>query len=427
MKYSFSSITFFFPYMEVSGVPVLFRRMAEHIAARYDIPTYVIDYPNGAMGRVLDTSSGASLISFADCVPVDIPGDTVLVMQSILPYTMRSELRIPPETRVVFWTLHPANLVQTVIPLARFRDFQQRHLWFHRLGNALLFPRLSKRLHEMATQMLEAHALLFMDGANLRHTAKYLNLRVDDPVYVPVPCDDVAQNLKLASGKTVPSDPVSVVWLGRLADFKIHILVYTLKRLSRYTRETGRAIQFHIIGDGPDAKLVQELDIEHAAFQFVWAGVLTGQTLDDYLVEHADVLIAMGTSALEGAKLGVPTILVDFSYRVMDLAKDYKYRWLFQSVDYVLGNFLSKDSFEPGNRSLETMIESLPDSFEALSEQTYRYCAERHFMSSVSERFLEAIDKSSFRYADFDPKVLQKGLVRRIYRRLRLLALPTKA
>ncbi len=417
MNSGISSITFFFPYIEVSGVPVLFRRMAEYIAARYGIHTYVVDYSDGYMGRTLDRHSGASLIPFQDGEPVTIPADTVLILQAVLPYTMRPELQISASTRVVFWTLHPSNLIQTVIPLPWFRDFQSRHLWFHRFGNALLFPGLTERLRDLVVQMAENNAILFMDGVNFEHTTIFLGADVGDPVFVPVACDDVAQNKKLSFGADIdPSFPLSITWLGRLADFKIHILVYTLKRLSVYAQQTGRPIRFHVIGDGPDAALVRELDIEHDAFQVVWAGVLTGQDLDDYLVEETDVLIAMGTSALEGAKLGVPTILVDLAYGVMDVAKDYKYRWLFQSEGYVLGAFLSDKSFEQGNRTLESMVESLPEQYADLSAMTYLYCAENHFISAVSQTFLDTINQATFHYGDMDPKLLQKDPLRRLYR-----------
>src|SRR5205823_7718665 len=127
----------------------------------------------------------------------------------------------------------------------------------------------------------------------------------------------------------MPRHKVNVAWLGRLSDFKVHILLYTMQRLARWAEHSGVTVDMHVIGDGPDATLIRNSSVDHPRFRRTFTGSLTGRDLQRYLIERVDLLVAMGTSALEGARLGIPTILLDIAYgRVKE---GYEYKWLFES------------------------------------------------------------------------------------------------
>ena len=48
----------------------------------------------------------------------------------------------------------------------------------------------------------------------------------------------------------------------------------------------------------------------------------------------------MGTAALEGAKLGIPTILLDISYK--SIKSEYNYRWLYERDGKTLGDNINE-------------------------------------------------------------------------------------
>ena len=100
------SITFFFPYYDVSGVPVLFLNLAEFIASHYNYHVYIIDYKDGYMARNREKKSKVKLIEFENGNFISVL-DTILVMQAILPYAIRPELLISKNTKVFFWNLYP--------------------------------------------------------------------------------------------------------------------------------------------------------------------------------------------------------------------------------------------------------------------------------------------------------------------------------
>ena len=58
------ALTFFFPYHEVSGCPVLFSMLARRLAATGRGPIRVVDYADGYMARVLRGVEGVELQRF---------------------------------------------------------------------------------------------------------------------------------------------------------------------------------------------------------------------------------------------------------------------------------------------------------------------------------------------------------------------------
>ena len=50
----------------------------------------------------------------------------------------------------------------------------------------------------------------------------------------------------------------------------------------------------------------------------------------------------MGTSALDGAKLGIPTVLIDGSYDRFPAA--YRYRWIYETGQLNLGRIIRGDT-----------------------------------------------------------------------------------
>ena len=412
------SLTFFFPYRDISGVPVLFLRMAEYLSTHYRIETCVIDYSDGYMARTIrERNSPVPVRFFEDGVPMHIGSETVLILQSVLPYTMRPELKINSEVRVIFWTLYHMNLVQTIIPLPFFRHMQARYIIFHKLFMNTLMLSLKIKLQKLVTSMNNKRSIFFMDGSTLKYTQERLDVLIDRPIFMPVPCDGVSRNVKKTKAPGGGDSTLSICWVGRIADFKTPILLYTIQKLSELARKKSFAIRFHVIGEGPDEPRVRALNVVHDRFQLINEGVIAGETLDKFLLDRVDILAAMGTSALEGAKFGVPTVLLDASYGVVK--EDYRFRWLFESEDYGLGDLMDDSQFAAGNDSLVRIIEAAQSNYAALSDRTFEYCARNHAISSVCGKFLTAIQMASFRYGDFSPEIMRKGWIRRAYERVR--------
>jgi hypothetical protein len=408
-------ICFYFPYHEVSGVPVLFFRIANELAfSNKFIQLYVIDYSDGAMARNLTSSSNIRLLPFVRGVPISPPEDAVLVMQSILPYSMLPELKILPNTKVIFWNLHPDCLVPSLIPLPYLRSLQNKYFGLYSILAKTFYWSLIQKLSEFTDHAIEQKALWFMDQSNLDKTSKYLFKNFSDVDFVPVP----ALRSKLIKTYT-PSRKAALnfTWLGRLCDFKSYILMYTVSKLSSLAFTQRKNIHFTVIGEGPFKREISELLVNHEWFYLEMIGSLKPEALDNYLLENTDVLTAMGTSALEGAKLGIPTILLDISY--YPVKGDYNFRWLHESKNFDLGHDIGQFDLIEGNMSLQNMINDLDNNYQALSTKSLQYFLTNHEMKIVLDRFILKINETKMKFSEINPTLLKKSIVRKIYDVLR--------
>ncbi len=98
------TIAFFFPYHEVSGVPVLFSNIANYLSDNPDYKIVIIDYADGYMMTKLITNERIKSIVFSNGKQCIIKTD-ILVIQSILPFQMRPELIIAETTKLFLWNL----------------------------------------------------------------------------------------------------------------------------------------------------------------------------------------------------------------------------------------------------------------------------------------------------------------------------------
>ena len=404
-------LCFYFPYHEVSGVPVLFFRMANELAILNKlIHIYVIDYTDGAIARNLIINSNITLLPFTDGIPISPPVDAILVMQSILPYSIRPELKILPDTKLVFWNLHPDCLVPSLIPLPYLRSLQNKNFKLYSLLARTLYPALIRNLREFTEQAIAKKALWFMDQSNLDKTLKYLFTHISDVDFVPVP----ALGSKLIKANAFPGKEVlNFTWVGRLCDFKSQILMYTIKKLSSLACEKKIKLHYSIIGDGPFRKEISALVLNNDWFTLEMLGSLKPDALDNYLLENTDVLTGMGTSALEGAKLGIPTILLDISY--YPVKGDYKFRWLHESKNFDLAHDITENDLEEGNLILKQMIDDLFNNYQALSAKALDYFLQNHEMKNALNKFIFKIKQSEMKFSDINPSLLYKSKVRKTY------------
>ena len=127
----------------------------------------------------------------------------------------------------------------------------------------------------------------------------------------------------------------------------------------------------------------------------------------------------MGTSALEGAKLGVPTVLLDLSYK--NVPDTYEYSWLCQRDGSTLGKTL-RDFSPKGSsyRSLSLLIAEFLQEEQVLSQKTYSYFLENHSMEVVTDRLLSALGQSTCFWGDLRLKGLVKpSLIYKLFSTIR--------
>jgi hypothetical protein len=384
---------FCFPYRGVGGVPILFQRMAD-LVTRRGHKASVVDYADGAMAKA-SRGTAIDVIPYEDDGRAAIPGDAILVFQSLNPWAMYRGLRPADDTRLFFWNCHPFNLVPVFPGL---RSLMMSRPALGRFFLATLLRRYRTIVRRFIAFLLARRALVFMDRTNLQNTSDYLGIMLPQRDYLPVPAGQPAAPVD-RTDRDWFRQGLRLAWIGRIADFKYPILSYTLKKLDQICPALGVPLHVVIIGGGEHAGDLAADIGKLRNLRVEMRGELAVEEIEPFLRNEVDVLLGMGSSILEGARLGLPSLLLDIFYGPVPAG--YVFDWLSSREGFVLGDIVPRDQFRPGNQSLLERLREVIADFPAVSGEAKRYYDMAHAPEAVCDRFLAASELSHCFYRDF--------------------------
>ena len=404
---SIKTIAFFFPYHEVSGVPVLFLNIAKYLGDKDpEINVKIIDYENGYMSSSLEGNDKIEKIIFETSKPLFIDVD-IVIMQSILPFAMRPEIQFSTNTRLMFWNLHPDNLTPNLYPFVIVRKYYPN---IYRNILSIFWKRKLKLMRNFVENAIQLNSLSFMDSANLNNTNFFLSTDINNVSFLPIACSNGVKREDVINKDFVE---LNFSWVGRICDFKIHILNYLILRLSEVAKNLRLKICLHIIGDGPEIRNLNTKSHLHKNFRITLVGLLSKEKMDSYLYSEIDINASMGTSVLESAKFGIPSIVLDFDYKVIN--KKYRFRWLHETINYDLGHLINEENSVNKDHELIDMTNEFINNSSVVSEKSFNYYVANHTLESVSNKLKKQIEKSKLTITDINPDLLKKSLLRRLY------------
>lgn len=409
-------IIFYFPYYEECGVPVLFTRMSRWLSDNYgnQYDVYIADYKNGAMARNLTSQHNIHLIKADSKEGVVVNDGDILIMQSFTPYYWPHNLHVSAKAKVFFWTLHYRNLIPSVLPLPGLRELPFNHLWVFKFC-LFFYKNLIQGICELVENMDDHKSFYYMDISTRWQTEMHMPIKINEPVdYLPVPTSDYKGSLK---SSFTPGNVLHIAWLGRVENEKTNPLVYTMKKCAEYAQSRNQKAVFHIIGYGIDEEMINEMVIENDYFKKTECHTIPFSRLDSFLLKNIDFMFAMGTSALEAAKLGIPTVLLDCTTRT--IVKDYVFKFIFEREGYDLTHVMSSRDFEPGNDTFDKCMDTVINNYSDVAKKCRKHFEDKHSLTSVGEKFVKILNEMDFTFDMIDPKVIQQPFLLRLYNKIR--------
>ena len=271
------------------------------------------------------------------------------------------------------------------------------------------------RFAKLVDDMIAAGALHFMDIPTFMGGVEHIPMKTKTlDHYLPVPADDYDGALK--SGKS--EGGLNVCWLGRLSDEKTPILKYTIRKLADYSLQHQQKLTLHVLGWGEHQEEVDGMRLDNEYFTQLKTRPIKSTEINEFLLQNIDVMFAMGTSALEAAKLGVPTVMVDATYE--EIKGDYVFKPIYERTGYELAHLITNKDFERGNKSFERIMDLVNNHFEDFSHKSRDYFVKNHSLSSVGEQFVSLNKKSDFTFDRMDTKVMKPLLASRFYNLIRM-------
>ena len=123
--------------------------------------------------------------------------------------------------------------------------------------------------------------------------------------------------------------------------------------------------------------------------------------------------MSMGTAALDGAKLGIPTVLLDASYKKVD--KKYRFKWLFESDGSNVAQFIEYKEFINNNHSFDQIISAYFKDANNIGFKCKQYVNKNHSTRAVSKKLLDIAHISNLKWGDLDKTLTKKSFIRKLY------------
>jgi hypothetical protein len=388
MELKNKKIVFCFPYREgPGGVNMLFLRLATYLKYKgYD--TVIVDYHDGDMAKNRDIV--LPLIPYYDDRKVSLPENSLLIFQSMTPWSIFPMLEVSEKSSVFFITTLPQNFYP-LLP-GKLRQWMSEGGLVAKLIWSTFLRRDISKIIFFISAIEKKNALAFLDEDIICNLQNSLSIKFRTPKVLPLFSQDVSNNRYIQ--KKFPNKSfVEIGWVGRLADFKINILNRVLQDAFEYSEAHQVKTVFHIIGAGEFALRLK--GYESDCFSIKRINYIKPDELADYMV-GLDIIFAMGTSALDAARIGMPTVRLDYSFRKVDCG--YRYKMLYEAKGFSLGERIESDCFNIGIHSYDGVMNILKEEKLLLSKKCFDFYNENHSISVGAILFIKLISNTSLKW-----------------------------
>lgn len=364
-------IYFFYPSKITGGVEFLFLRTILLLSKNnYDVG--LIDIRNGWLSNEL-SKVGFTKILFLD-EKVSLKSSDTLITTANLLYDVRENFH-STNAKIIFWVLHPYNVILG-LPKKYENKFTKFLFDFY-----LFFVELNDHKDNLK-KLIKSNSLVSMDHDCDRVLNNKYSITYDYvlPIFI-----DFNSEAGYFFDNICIDNQLNITWLGRIdLDFKIHILEKFIFDLEEYASSNPSLVfNLNIIGIGPGLNRLKGISdaLTHVKVHFL--GEAIGMNLNMHL-KTTHLGIAMGTSAIELAYRGIPTVLLDFSFSKINC---YKYRWFYEARGFELSRDISflKDKEIQEMADLEDIIRDLILDINHISQK----CKESAFDNFNGKLFLE--------------------------------------
>ena len=178
-----------------------------------------------------------------------------------------------------------------------------------------------------------------------------------------------------------------------------------------------RQIEMHILGYGNHQEEIDNLGLDNEYYHQRKARPIRFVEINNFLLENIDLMFAQGTSALESAKLGIPTVVTDDFYK--DLHGDYVFKMLHERKNYDIGHLVTEKDYKPNNSSFEDIMDKVTLNYNEMSILSREHFVRHHSLTSVGQQFVKALKKSDYTFDMIDSNIIQPLWIWKLYSGIR--------
>lgn len=257
---------------------------------------------------------------------------------------------------------------------------------------------------KLIRNLKEKNGILFIEGNALNKSAKLLGLSPDGFTILPIPVPVPEFNVFSARRRKSAVNGINLTYVGRAVDTKIFPVSRLIKDLNGISLST--TVVLHIITDNAGEFAAKLPPITNTDLSIHYLENLLPDQLNSFLVENTDIHIAQATSALEGAKLGIPTILIDFSFR--DFPEGYRYRFLYETPASYIGTD-ANEANEFDGLTMKELLDMARDTevMRKVSERSFEYIRQNHDIRHLGGQLMDHLTRCSSNITDISPYLIR--------------------
>ncbi|WP_166185588.1 glycosyltransferase family 4 protein [Providencia sp. M-8] len=298
-----------------------------------------------------------------------------------------SNLNVNP--KILIWIVHPYEASLIFFPFAKRITSKLGY----DLGRAYIktYYKKYKTLQNFIMNN-SGKSLFYMDTACIRATDYFLNLNLashknNESYLLPIPFIPYEKEIKT---NFFFNGELNLGYFGRIEDFKSP----PLRSLLNDILNSKLKIKTHIIGNGRDLKKIK--DEFSKKLDIIFLGEMDNLDARKYIYDNIDIIFCMGTAALDTASMGVPTVLLNPSNKVIN----QKYNWLYHTDGFTLGDYTDSPWFEEDGNSFTNIIEHINTNIMLVSKRNHEYVFYYHSIDSVINKVMSNITKSNIKLND---------------------------
>lgn len=361
-------LVFFFPWHEVSGGPYFLTRLADGAAKTEKFEVYYTDYRYG-LSDTLITDPRVKTLEYRDEGRNFriFPDEPVVVVMPIYWAFMVPVMH--PDSKIVFFNWH-----NECIPCLK-RDWCLT----------------DKGIRAFLLLVKQTSSVFFCDRAHwmAQNTADITFKETYVPIVIP------ERNVR-ATGRLAKENERTIAIMGRLCIDKVFSVLDVIDSVIGLRDQKKTTI--YIIGDGDqNFRILNRTYPSHV--KVLGCGTMKMENIIPMLTKKVDILFAMGTSVLDGASIGIPSVVIPNSMKEF---RCNQYPYLYETKGYALGWY--PEQIDDMGITTHTIREIFDDIYGCgrkgeIGRKCYEYYLEKH---TENEKLFEAaISDSTLTYGQF--------------------------
>lgn len=364
-------IAFCYPSRVAGGAEFLFVKCANYLAQTGQYRISYIDYDDGFGYNLLKANTLIEHVPYEKGQRVSLREDTIVITPLNYISSLEFFFSSPQSLKYLIWSINPYNLVSAIN--------LHRHKFFT-IGKKKR-TEIGKKLKELS----ERGIIRYMDYNNYYWNSTVFNFSINQKYFLPISVDDFS--IPTITSRSFDDNSISFLWLGRLDIDKYNTVLTLLNELDILADKYK--VTLYIVGSGKKEKELRDCSRQNNA-KIIFTGPLFGAELNDLIANKIDIGFAMGTSALDIAKLGKPVIVegvLDYPYNAGE-QKDYVLLSEIENYDVVSPGYYRNDF----NRDFKSLVDYIIINYDECAIACAEYVNKNHSMTSVGRQLEQALE-----------------------------------